>query len=88
VAFASAPLTRPRAQALVDSVRASALLRGYRGQPKLDVDALVDALCRLSDFAARHAGTLQSVDINPFVVRPQGGVCLDALITLRGPRPA
>jgi acetate---CoA ligase (ADP-forming) len=88
VAFASAPLTRPRAQALVDSVRASALLRGYRGQSKLDVDALVDALCRLSDFAARHAGALQSVDINPFVVRPQGGVCLDALITLRGLRPA
>ena len=31
---------------------------------------------------------LQSVDINPFVVLPQGGMALDALIVLRGVRKA
>lgn len=85
VAFASAPLTPQRALALVDSVRGSALLRGWRGGPSCDVPALVQALCRLSDFATAHAAQLGGVDINPFVVQTSGGVCLDALISTRAP---
>ena len=83
VALASAPLTKARAQALVDRVRSTALLRGWRGTPVSDEAALVDALCRLSDFAMDHAKQLQSVDINPVLVRTQGAVCLDAVITLQ-----
>jgi succinyl-CoA synthetase beta subunit len=30
-----------------------------------------------------HAQQLQSVDINPLLVRTQGAVCLDAVITLQ-----
>ena len=84
VAFASAPLARPRAQALVDAVRATALLRGWRGGPVLDEGALVDAVCRLSEFAAAHAERIESVDINPLVVLREGAACLDAVIVLRG----
>ena len=83
VAFASAPLTPERAQALVQSVRGSALLQGWRGGPQYDVPALVQALCRLSDFAMAHAAQLGGIDINPFVVQTSGGVCLDALISTR-----
>ncbi|HSW16710.1 MAG TPA: acetate--CoA ligase family protein, partial [Ramlibacter sp.] len=83
VAFASAPLTPMRAQALVRSLRSSALLSGWRGGPRYDEAALVQALCHLSTFAAEHAGQLAGVDINPFVVRTSGAVCLDALISVR-----
>jgi acyl-CoA synthetase (NDP forming) len=83
VAFASAPLSLARAQALIDSVRSSALLRGWRGGPTYDVAALAQALIHLSEFAVRHAGQLAGIDINPFVVKPEGAVCLDALITTR-----
>jgi acyl-CoA synthetase (NDP forming) len=82
VAFASAPLTRERAQWLVRQVRSSRLLRGWRGGPMYDEAALVDTLCRVSSLAADHAGELEGIDINPFVVLPQGGFCLDALISL------
>jgi len=85
VAFASAPLSEARALALVQSVRGSALMRGWRGAPASDVPALVQALCRLSAFAQAHAAQLAGVDINPFVVQASGGVCLDALITTRAP---
>jgi len=85
VAFASAPLTPERALALVQSVRGSALLQGWRGAPPCDVPALVQALCRLSDFAMAHAPQLGGIDINPFVVQASGGVCLDALISTRAP---
>ncbi|MFT3821951.1 MAG: acetate--CoA ligase family protein [Rubrivivax sp.] len=84
VAFASAPLDGPRARALVDRVRSTALLRGWRGARPVDEAALVDALCRLSEFALAHAGELESIDINPLVIREQGAVCLDAVIAKRG----
>ena len=83
VAFASAPLTPERARALVQSVRASALLSGWRGDPPYDVQALTDTLCRVADFAARHAGRLAGIDINPLLVQTRGAVCLDALISTR-----
>jgi len=83
VAFASAPLSRERALSLVQSVRASRLLQGWRGQPAYDVAALVDTLIKLSQLAAEHADTLAGIDINPFLVQRQGAVCLDALVSLR-----
>ena len=44
--------------------------------------ALAKALSNLSIFAAANADTLESVDINPFVVHPKGkgAVALDALV--------
>ena len=87
VAFASAPLTRERAARLVDGVRAAVLLQGWRGAPPADRAALVDALVRLSEFAALHAGEIEAIDINPLVVRQQGCVCLDAVISRRPPTP-
>jgi succinyl-CoA synthetase beta subunit len=83
VAFASAPLTPERARSLVRQVRSSQLLHGWRGGPVYDEGALIDTLCRVSSLAAEHAGELEGIDINPFVVRPQGAFCLDALISLR-----
>jgi succinyl-CoA synthetase beta subunit len=83
VALASAPLSPERARALVERVRSSALLTGWRGSAPLDMAALVAALCALSDFAMAHAAQLDSIDINPLVVMEQGAVCLDAVITLR-----
>lgn len=81
VAFASAPITPAQGLALIDSVRASALLKGWRGGPQYDVQALAEALSHLSAFAVRHADHLAGIDINPFVVQTQGAVCLDALIS-------
>jgi acyl-CoA synthetase (NDP forming) len=83
VAFASAPLSPARARQLLERVRSTRLLRGWRGAPACDEAALVSALCRLSEFAAAHADEIEAVDINPLVVRPQGAACLDAVITLR-----
>jgi acyl-CoA synthetase (NDP forming) len=83
VAFASAPLTPTQGLALLDSVRSSTLLTGWRGGPKYDIQALAEALSRLSHFAVRHADRLAGIDINPFVVKTEGAVCLDALISTR-----
>ena len=53
-----------------------------RGQPPAYEAALCETLARLSLFAAQHAGSLQSLDVNPLLVRPEGhGVlALDAAL--------
>lgn len=83
VALASAPLNAVSAQALIDQVKSSALLRGWRGNPVADEGAVVTALCKLSAFAMAHADQLQSVDINPLLVQQESAVCLDAVMTLQ-----
>jgi succinyl-CoA synthetase beta subunit len=64
-------------------MRGARLLAGYRGTPALDVDALVDVLVALGCLATELEDVVQSVDINPFVALPQGGLALDALIVLQ-----
>lgn len=87
VAFATCPLGPEGARHLIGLTRASALLEGFRGQPAADVEALVAAVVRLSQFAAHHAGRLAEMDVNPLLVLPQGrGVlALDAVIACREP---
>jgi acyl-CoA synthetase (NDP forming) len=88
VAFATAPLTPDRAEALIDSVRAAQLLSGWRGTSALDRQALVGALCNVSELAVRHQDEIESAEINPFLVRAQGAIALDALIAPRGAQEA
>jgi acyl-CoA synthetase (NDP forming) len=82
VTFRVAPFGAAEARRMIDEIRGAALLAGARGRPPGDVDALAEALSRLSVFAAAQAGRFASIEINPLLVRPQGqGVAaLDALI--------
>lgn len=82
VAFRVAPFGIGEAHAMIGEVKGRVLLRGVRGQPPADEDALAAALAALSVYAARHADCIESIDINPLLVLPRGrGVqALDALI--------
>ncbi|WP_326540581.1 acetate--CoA ligase family protein [Pseudorhodoferax sp.] len=77
------PLTPASARAMVQETRCHALLAGHRGQAGYDIDALVQALVRLSDFVAKNAGVVEELEINPLAVRPrgQGVAALDAVLT-------
>ena len=65
---------------MIREVKGFPLLDGARGKPKLDQEALAQALAALSVYAAANAGRFQSIDINPFIVRESGAVAVDALI--------
>ena len=82
VAFKVAPFGRKEAVDMIKSIKGYAVLAGARGNAPADVDALAAALSDLSIFAAANADTLESIDINPFIVREKGkgGAALDALI--------
>lgn len=88
VTFRRAPFGRDEARRMIREVKGYAMLQGVRGAPPADEDALVDALTRLSVYAADQGETLQSIDINPFIVQPRGGQGSMAVDALVEPRPA
>jgi len=85
VVFRAAPFGRDEAHRMIREIRSFRVLEGVRGRPAADVDALAAALARLSALAAAHADAIESIDVNPFLVRAngQGAVALDALVIPR-----
>jgi len=85
VSFRVAPIDEQEALRMVREVKGHTLLQGTRGRGPYDVPALCSALVRLSHFAEAHADEIESVDVNPFLVLPEGrgAVGLDALIIAR-----
>ena len=82
VALAPVPLDHAAARALLGRLKGAALLGAYRGAPPADIDALVELMVRLSQFAADHADEIAEIDLNPVIVHAKGqGVSIvDALI--------
>ncbi|MDT8345472.1 MAG: acetate--CoA ligase family protein, partial [Thermohalobaculum sp.] len=83
VSFRRAPISTDTALEMLDEFKGAALLKGARGQPPADARSLAQVLSRLSIFAAAHATTLESVEMNPVRALPDGAVALDALIVTR-----
>jgi hypothetical protein len=83
VVFCAPPVTREKARDLLARMRGAKRLEGYRGAAASDLDAVVDALMALGRIAEDLGDVVQSVDINPFVALPKGGLALDALIVLQ-----
>lgn len=67
---------------MIDEIRGRKLLDEFRGTPKRDIDALAQALSRLSAFAASHGAALEAIDVNPLIVAAsgQGAVAADGVI--------
>ena len=82
VSLRPAPVSISVAREMLDEVKGLAVLRGYRGAPPGDVDALADAVAAVSALA--HHPRVEEAEINPLLVgaRGQGVVMLDALIRL------
>lgn len=66
------PLSRSEAQSMAQELKTWPLLDGFRGRPKADVDALVDAIVAFSTMAAQLGERLIEAEINPVFVLPQG----------------
>jgi len=81
---ALAPVTVVQARAMLARLRGYRLLTGFRGSDAADLDALADAIARVSELAADLAAEISELDVNPLRCGPQRAVAVDALITKRG----
>ncbi len=88
VAFRVAPLTAEDAREMIDEIKGSDMLKGFRGREPGDLDALADCILRVSYLAARFP-QLTECDLNPLLVFPrgQGVMALDARFALEGLSP-
>ncbi|PIT80781.1 acetate--CoA ligase family protein [Limnohabitans sp. JirII-31] len=78
-------LSREDALSMAKELKTWPLLDGFRGRPKADVDALVDAMVAFSQMVAQLGDQLAEAEINPVFVLPQGqGVkAADGVVVLK-----
>jgi acyl-CoA synthetase (NDP forming) len=76
------PASREEIAAAVSRLRVDRLLRGFRGAPEADREALLDAVLRIQDFVCAHAADVQELDVNPLMVcaKGHGAVAADVLL--------
>jgi acetyl coenzyme A synthetase (ADP forming)-like protein len=85
VTFRLAPVGRNEARRMVNAIKAGKLLKGFRGAPPTDLEAIEQAIVRLSALALNHPEILE-LDINPLLAHPKGqGVTVaDCRMLLQG----
>ncbi len=71
VTFRLAPINRNSARFMVRGVKGYALLNGFRGAPKADIETLDRMLVCLSDLVVDNP-EIKELDINPLLVHPEG----------------
>ena len=76
------PLNKSIILKAINGLKISKLLKGFRGKPKADIEAIVQAIMKLGKFAEKNTSRLIEADINPLIVRPKGKgvIASDALI--------
>jgi len=81
VAFRIAPITESDAREMITEVKAYPTLRGYRGQPPADTDAIVQILLNTSRLVMENQ-VIKELDLNPIMVYEKGAKTVDARIIL------
>jgi acetate---CoA ligase (ADP-forming) len=79
VAIRPLPVTPAEARRMLGELAVARLLGGYRGAPPADVDAVVELMVAVSDFALAHP-EVRELDLNPVLAHAGGAAVLDARI--------
>lgn len=78
-----APFDAEEARTAILTLRAAALLTGYRGQEPLALDALAEAAAALSRLAWDLRDRLAEAEINPVFVTRDAAIAADAVLRVR-----
>jgi acetyltransferase len=82
-AHALPPLDLKLARDLMRQTRVWRLLQGFRDWPAANIDAIAEALVRLSHVVSEHP-QIREVDINPLLADADGVIALDARVRIAG----
>lgn len=74
VTFRLAPMWELSAENMIRSIKAYKVLKGLRGNPPSDIEAVKDCILRLSQLVSDHP-EISELDINPLIVYPDGRGC-------------
>ncbi|HXW02300.1 MAG TPA: acetate--CoA ligase family protein, partial [Candidatus Nitrosotenuis sp.] len=82
VAFRMLPITTADAKSMLDELKGSKILKGFRGSKPIDMDMLAKALVQIGKLGVDNAEYVNSIDFNPVVVYPKSYYVVDAKIIL------
>lgn len=71
------PLSPERIRQMLKSLRCWPLLNGYRGKPKVNLEAIVDIIDKFSQLIQEHDWIAES-DLNPVLANDQQAIVVDA----------
>ncbi|WP_454694697.1 acetate--CoA ligase family protein [Achromobacter aegrifaciens] len=77
-----APVDEEEARRMILEVRQTRLIRGFRGLPQGDCEALARAIAAFSRLACATGVRIEEAEINPLFVRADGVVAVDGLARL------
>ncbi|MDP3780672.1 MAG: acetate--CoA ligase family protein [Nitrosopumilaceae archaeon] len=83
VAFRMLPITTSDAKSMLDELKGSKMLKGFRGSEPIDINMLSKALVQIGKLGVDNASHFDSIDFNPIVVYPKSYAVVDAKIILR-----
>lgn len=82
VAWRMLPITTADAKSMLNELKGSKLLKGFRGSKPIDMEMLAKALVQIGKLGVDNAAYINSIDFNPVVVYPKSYYVVDAKIIL------
>ncbi|MEM1701679.1 MAG: acetate--CoA ligase family protein [Desulfurococcaceae archaeon] len=82
VSFRVAPIDVEDAIEMIEEIRSKEILKGYRGQPPVDIKSLADIISKTARLIIDNE-EIESIDLNPVMAYPSGAVAVDVRVILR-----
>jgi len=83
IVFGLAPIAKEDALELIHRIKGISLLKGIRGKPPADVEAIARAIVVISEIIG--TGLVEEIDINPLMAYSEGAMVLDAKMRVKRP---
>ncbi len=82
VSFRMLPITTSDAKSMLNELKGSKLLGGFRGSKPIDMNMLAKVLVQIGKLGVDNADYINSIDFNPIIVYPKSYHVVDAKIIL------
>jgi 3-hydroxypropionyl-CoA synthetase (ADP-forming) len=82
VAFRMLPITTSDAKSMINELKGSKLLKGFRGSQPIDLNMVAKMLVQIGKLGVENADHFNSIDFNPVIVYPKSHYVVDAKIIL------
>jgi len=82
ISFRVVPITKEDAMQMIKEINGYKILKGYRGKPPIDFEALIDILMKTSKMLEENQ-EIKELDMNPVFALPDKAVAADARIIIK-----
>jgi acetyl-CoA synthetase len=74
------PVQQHEIETAIRTLKVARLIDSFRGAESGDLDAVVDAVAAVAEYAVENSAKLAELDVNPLIVLSKGAIAVDAYI--------